>query len=129
MWAPPCKKKKKKNAGGPRAPFVGFQLIYIYTYTNSHSAFFFFSVFGPRCLAQRLRAKCDFTRAVSQEGFLGQPHRGLLLKMAAMVTLKGNPGPLAKHAEKRAALREGKEWDRGDREWEWGVGRALIAST
>lgn len=84
---------------------MGFQLIYIYkyTYTNSRSAFF---TLVPGASHSVLRAKCDFTAVVSQEGFLGQPHRGLLLKMAAMVTLKGNPGPLARHAEKRATLRE-----------------------
>lgn len=107
MWAPPPPAKKKKRMRVVLGPLLWDFNLYIYTYTNSHSAFFFFC-FGPRCLAQRSRAKCDFTRAVSQEGFLGQPHRGLLLKMAAMVTLKGNPGALAKHAEKRAALGEGK---------------------
>lgn len=60
-----------------------------------------------------------------QKGFLGQPHRGLVLKMAAMVTLKAKPGLLNMHRkEPRAPLREGSWVD-----WVRGKPGFLIAST
>lgn len=61
-----------------------------------------------------------------QEGFLGQPHWGPILKLASMVTLKANPGLLKMHGKK--AVKSSPGGGSGWTGWK-GEPVSLIAST